>query len=110
VARCWARGWAELNGIVPPLRLPEPAAAVLRALSFHRAAGRNPAPHWFTTLLDPPREGVVRDEVRDIIADLSRHFGDIMDVPQMIPQISFAKYTLYPFKSFSKVRSMFATL
>ena len=49
-------------------------------------------------------------EVRDIIADLSRHFGDIMDVPQMVPQISFAKYTLYPFKSFSKIRGMFTGL
>lgn len=68
VARCWALAWAELNGIAPPLRLPEPAEAVLRGLSFHRAAGRNPAPHWFTTLLDPPREGVVRDEVRALVA------------------------------------------
>lgn len=68
VARCWALAWAELNGIAPPLRLPEAAEAVLRGLSFHRAAGRNPAPHWFTTLLDAPREGPVREEVRALLA------------------------------------------
>jgi acetoin utilization protein AcuC len=68
VARCWALAWAELNGLAPPLRLPAAAEAVLRGLSFHRAAGRNPAPHWFTTLLDPPREGPVRDEVRALVA------------------------------------------
>ena len=29
-----------------------------------RAIGRNPPEHWFTTLLDAPREGAVRDAVR----------------------------------------------
>jgi xanthine dehydrogenase small subunit len=38
--------------------------AVLRGLSFHRAAGRNPPEHWFTTLADAPRPGVVRAVVR----------------------------------------------
>ncbi len=68
VARCWALAWAELNGIAPPLTLPVAAEEVLRGLSFHRAAGRNPAPHWFTTLLDAPREGAVRPFVEDLVA------------------------------------------
>jgi acetoin utilization protein AcuC len=68
VARCWALVWAELNGIAPPLALPPAAEAVLRGLSFHRAAGRNPAPHWFTTLLDAPREGEVRPFVESLVA------------------------------------------
>lgn len=47
-------------------------------------------------------------EVRPVIAELSRHFGDILDSTHMIPQISFAKYSLYPFKTYAKVRGMFS--
>ncbi len=68
VARCWARGWAVLNDLPVPARLPEPAEAVLRALSFHRAAGRNPPEHWFTTLADEPREGPIRAEISALLA------------------------------------------
>ncbi|MFN7308218.1 MAG: acetoin utilization protein AcuC, partial [Acetobacteraceae bacterium] len=64
VARCWAGVWAALNGLIIPERLPESAERVLRGLSFHRAAGRNPPEHWFTTLADAPRPGVVRAVVR----------------------------------------------
>lgn len=68
VARCWALVWAELNGAAPPLTLPPEAEAVLRRLAFRRAAGRRPEAHWFTTLLDPPREGPVREEIRRSLA------------------------------------------
>ena len=68
VARCWALAWAELNGIAPPLALPEAAEAVLRGLTYHRAAGRNPAGHWFTTILDAPREGPLSEAVRALLA------------------------------------------
>ncbi|MBP0462934.1 acetoin utilization protein AcuC [Roseomonas sp. PWR1] len=64
VARCWAGVWGVLNGHALPDRLPPAAEAVLRGLTFHRAAGRNPPEHWFTTLVDPPRPGVVRAVVR----------------------------------------------
>jgi acetoin utilization protein AcuC len=70
VARCWAGVWAELDGRAIPERLPEPAEHVLRALSFHRAAGRNPPAHWFTTLADAPRRGPVRDAVKRV-ADIA---------------------------------------
>jgi len=40
--------------------------AVLRALTYNRAAGRNPPPHWFTTLRDAPRNGPVRDAVKTL--------------------------------------------
>ncbi len=53
-----------LAGLAPPPRLPPAAEAVLRRLSFGRAAGRNPPEHWFTTLADAPREGPVREAVR----------------------------------------------
>ncbi|WBV41848.1 acetoin utilization protein AcuC [Pseudoroseomonas cervicalis] len=68
VARCWAGLWGVLEGHEPPERLPPAAEAVLRALSFHRAAGRNPPEHWFTTLRDTPRPGPVRGEIRHIAA------------------------------------------
>jgi acetoin utilization protein AcuC len=63
VARCWAGVWATLNGIAIPASLPATAEAVLRGLRFNRAAGRNPPEHWFSTLRDAPREGMVRPEI-----------------------------------------------
>lgn len=67
VARCWTGVWATLNGFAIPERLPSPAEAVLRGLSWSRAAGRNPPEHWFTTLADPANSRPVRDAVWQII-------------------------------------------
>jgi acetoin utilization protein AcuC len=61
--RCWTRLWAALNDFPEPDALPPPAEAVLRGLHYNRAAGRNPPAHWFTTLRDAPREGMVRAEI-----------------------------------------------
>lgn len=72
VARCWAGVWATLNGLAIPERLPAPAEAVLRALTWHRQAGRNPPEHWFTTLADPPRNGPIRQAVQDVAAEALR--------------------------------------
>jgi len=69
VGRCWALIWGTLNHKPMPDRLPPEAEAVLRALRFDRAAGRNPPEHWMTTLLDPPRPGPVRDPVRSLIKE-----------------------------------------
>ena len=66
--RCWACVWAALNDIAVPDRATPEAEAVLRALHYPRAAGRNPPLHWLTTLRDAPREGPVRDEVRQLAA------------------------------------------
>jgi acetoin utilization protein AcuC len=66
VGRCWAAIWGVLNDAAIPDRLPPPAELVLRALSYSRAAGRNPPEHWFTTLRDAPREGPVRPLVREL--------------------------------------------
>ena len=63
VGRCWAGVWATLNAIPIPSCTTPAAEAVLRALTYNRAAGRNPPGHWFTTLRDAPRPGPVRDEV-----------------------------------------------
>jgi acetoin utilization protein AcuC len=64
--RCWALIWGTLNDFPIPDRLPPEAEAGLRALRFDRAAGRNPPLHWLTTLVDAPREGPVRDAVRQL--------------------------------------------
>ena len=64
VGRCWAGVWATLNAIPIPDRTTPAAESVLRALTYNRAAGRNPPGHWFTTLRDAPRTGPVRDEVK----------------------------------------------
>ena len=64
VGRCWAGVWATLNGIAIPEHTNAAAEAVLRALVYNRAAGRNPPAHWFTTLRDQPRPGPVRDDVK----------------------------------------------
>jgi acetoin utilization protein AcuC len=64
VGRCWAGIWATLNTLPIPAVLPPSAQAVLRGLRYNRAAGRNPPEHWFTTLRDSPRPGLVRDTVR----------------------------------------------
>ena len=68
VGRCWAGVWATLNDIPIPARTTPAAEAVLRSLSYDRAAGRNPPEHWFTTLRDAPREGTVRAEIRQLAA------------------------------------------
>lgn len=64
VARCWTRNWAALRGTAEPARLPAAAEAVLRRLSWSRRAGKNPPAHWFTSLIDPSREGPIRATVR----------------------------------------------
>jgi acetoin utilization protein AcuC len=67
VPRCWAGVWATLNGFDIPDRLPQSAEAVLRDLTWSRAAGRNPPDHWFTTLADPDNPHPVRDAIRQIV-------------------------------------------
>ncbi len=69
--RCWAGIWACLNGFAVPERTTAEAERVLRGLTYNRAAGRNPPEHWFTTLRDAPREGMVRDDIKRL-ADLAR--------------------------------------
>ncbi len=69
VGRCWALIWGTLNRFPIPPRLPPTAEAELRALRFDRAAGRHPPDHWMTTLQDPPRNGPVRDVVRQLIKE-----------------------------------------
>ncbi|WP_349252197.1 acetoin utilization protein AcuC [Actibacterium sp. MT2.3-13A] len=73
VGRLWTGVWATLNGLDIPARLPEPAEAVLRGLSWEgHSRGRTPPGHWFTTLRDAPRAGPVRPELRARLDVLDR--------------------------------------
>tara|TARA_R110002074_G_scaffold70143_1_gene162974 strand:+ start:3840 stop:4958 length:1119 start_codon:yes stop_codon:yes gene_type:complete len=76
VGRLWTGVWGVLNGHDIPERLPEQAESVLRGLRFDgNRRGKNPPEHWFTTLRDVPREGVVRDQVKDgVRVLLARNF------------------------------------
>ena len=63
--------WATLAGLDIPDRLPDDAAHVLRALSWGGGGRPPPDPHMTETLLDPPREGPIRDDLRDRLAYLA---------------------------------------
>lgn len=71
VGRLWTGVWATLNGFSVPDRLSGEAEAVLRALQFEgNSRGRNPPEHWFTTLADAPRNGLIRPELRALVQAL----------------------------------------
>ncbi|MDP2080448.1 MAG: acetoin utilization protein AcuC [Pseudotabrizicola sp.] len=72
VGRCWSVLWATLAGVEIPDQLPDPAQDILRALHWGGGGRPPPAPHLLTTLLDPPREGPVRPEIRARIARLAQ--------------------------------------
>jgi acetoin utilization protein AcuC len=72
VGRCWTALWATLAELEIPDRLPEDAAAVLRALSWGGGTRPAPDPQMTETLLDPPREGPIRAEITTRLAHLAR--------------------------------------
>lgn len=72
VGRLWTAIWGWLSGRELPDRLPEAASAVLRGLGWGGGGRPGPEPVLLTTLLDPPREGPVRPELRDRLAALAR--------------------------------------
>ncbi|MDJ0823397.1 MAG: acetoin utilization protein AcuC [Paracoccaceae bacterium] len=67
-ARCWTRVWGALSSQETPDHLPVNAWDVLRRLTWSRK-GR-PDASLLTTLADAPREGPIRDDIRDGIATL----------------------------------------
>lgn len=72
VGRLWTAIWGWLSGQDLPDRLPPDAQEVLMALSWNGGTRPPPAPALTQTLLDPPREGPVRLEVRERLAVLAR--------------------------------------
>jgi len=72
VGRLWTLIWGVLSGQPVPDRLPPEARAVLAALGWHGGGRPPPDPALLATLLDAPREGPVRPEIRDRLAMLAR--------------------------------------
>ena len=71
VGRCWTALWAELSGQDIPDRLPDAASAILRALSWGGGSRAAPSEAMLTTLRDPARDGPVRPEIRQRLAQLA---------------------------------------
>jgi len=72
VGRLWTAIWGVLSDQRLPDRLPKPAETILRALGWQGGGRPPPEETLLTTLLDAPREGPVRPEIRDRLATLAR--------------------------------------
>lgn len=73
VARCWTAIWGALSAQETPDRLPDAAQAVLRALDPAALRWRHAVPQaHLTKLLDDPRPGPLRSEVRERLAMLAK--------------------------------------
>lgn len=72
VGRLWTAIWGVLTGRDLPDRLSPSAQSVLRQLSWNGGTRPPPDPDMLQTLLDPPREGPVRPEIRERLAQLAR--------------------------------------
>ncbi|PJI92732.1 acetoin utilization protein AcuC [Yoonia maricola] len=72
VGRLWTGVWATLNGHDIPDVLPPAAQGILGALTWAGPLRQHqPEPHWTTTLRDLPRDGPIRDSVRDDVYHLA---------------------------------------
>jgi acetoin utilization protein AcuC len=71
VGRLWTAIWGLLSGRELPDRLSPAARAVLEGLSWKGGTRPPPAATMLETLLDAPREGPVRAEIRDRLAVLA---------------------------------------
>lgn len=71
VGRLWTALWADLAGHAVPDPLPEPARAILAALSWGGGGRPPPAPNLLTHLTDAPRPGPIRTVLRDRLATLA---------------------------------------
>lgn len=72
VGRLWTAVWGLLSGQDLPDRLPPPAQAVLAGLSWGGGGRPPPDPALLDTLIDAPREGPLRPEIRERLATLAR--------------------------------------
>jgi len=73
VGRLWTGVWGVLNGIDPPSDLTDEVQAVLRDLKWTgQRRFKRPLPNWVTSLIDPPNNGPIRDEVCGSVGQLVR--------------------------------------
>ncbi|WP_374428057.1 acetoin utilization protein AcuC [Tabrizicola sp.] len=72
VGRLWTAIWGQVAGRDQPDRLPAHASEVLQRLSWNGGGRPPPGPAMTTTLIDAPREGPVRAEIRDRLVRLAR--------------------------------------
>ncbi|MCG7518224.1 acetoin utilization protein AcuC [Ruegeria sp. Ofav3-42] len=71
VGRLWSGVWATLNGFDIPDALDAEAREILEALTWSRAAGRQPSPHLVQTLRDAPNHGPIRPELKEDLRQLT---------------------------------------
>lgn len=72
VGRLWTAIWGLISGRELPDDLPEAGQEVLAGLGWNGGGRPDPAPDLRRTLLDAPREGPVRQDIRDRLAVLAR--------------------------------------
>ena len=73
VGRCWTGIWATLCDAEIPERLPDPARRVLSSLVWtNQRRVKVPEAHWLDTLFDEPRNGPIRNEIRERVGALTR--------------------------------------
>jgi acetoin utilization protein AcuC len=72
VGRLWTAIWGLISGWDLPDRLPPEAVSVLATLGWNGGGRPPPVPTLTETLLDAPREGPVRPEIRDRLTLLAR--------------------------------------
>ena len=76
VGRLWTAVWGVLNGQDLPDTLPPNASTVLAALTWvGRKRFSGPPDTWVRTLIDAPRTGPIRPELRDRVTHLFRREG-----------------------------------
>ena len=77
VARGWTGLWARLSGREIPPRLPESARRVLEELSCELIDDEMIDPSWTATLADAPREGPIREAIRNLRTDAAPLGGEV---------------------------------
>jgi acetoin utilization protein AcuC len=69
VSRLWTGFWALMSGRPIPENLPSEAISLLKSLSWQRQT--MPKENLLNSILDIPKEGQLRIEVRDLVKKIS---------------------------------------
>ncbi len=74
LARAWALLWLEMCGRDMLKELPQEARRVLEGVDFEEFDEDADRSYMYTTLLDSPREGEVRDEIKRVVERVITRF------------------------------------